>query len=726
MRIAIIIDHLYTDKAGTENQVIKLIRGLGERLEIDLVSLRETEWLVRMAPTLPCSVTIFDLNNPMRAGYWIALFRVMRFLRSRQPDVVHTFFPVANIFGVLCARLAGVNAIVSSRRDYGHWMNRRYVAATCFANRFVNRIVSNSDQVKQLTVDVEGFPAANIAVIYNGVEIEQFVSAQRHEKLKAELGIPAHHKVFTMVGNFRPIKSHSTLLEATHELLRSRSDISVLFVGKDNGNLPEVMSRVAKLGMGERVFVASAEGNVHEFLSFTDVGVNCSESEGLSNAVIEYMAAGVPCVVSDGGGNVDLISTGTSGLVFPVGDAHLLAQQLARFLDDEPLRQRCIEAARRRVLLEMRMPVMLERFDDFYSRLGASPPGANQKSTAPLGGTRFRSTLSAIANMTASSGPLIRAARNGVASKGVTVFLYHELGTSSDDAEAWQVVRRDDFLRQVDFLRRHYRLMSLDQAFEGLADDARGDRPAAVITFDDGHKGLLQHLLPLVQRESIPVAIYLATGHILDQQPFWFDRVVNALQSPAPLSLDLSAVGLGHHEFGRDRGAANWTRIQALLSSIKKLPPARCEVVADEVARQTLGNTEQLVLAPLTISEVKDLGNEPLITLGAHTHGHEVLTRIPNDVARHSIQRSSDLLYEWTGQSVRHFAYPAGFRNESVETLVRSMGFESAMGTHRGIWTKADSVFAIPRIPVGRYDTMDKFKVNSVLGLRSIASNLLS
>ena len=722
MRIAIIIDHLFTDNAGTENQVSKMLRGLSSGFDIDLISLRDTEWLRLAAPGLPCNVSVIDLKSPSRPGFWIGLLRLWRLLRTRRPDVVHTFFPVANIVGVLCARLAGVKTIVASRRDYGHWMNPRYLAATRFANRFVNWIVTNSDQVKELTVRVEGFPEERVAVIYNGVEIERFQAVPRNDALKAALRIPAHHKVLTLVGNIRPIKRHDTLIAAGRELMLSHPDVSLLFVGKDNGNQAEVMALVAQFGMESHVFFAHAEGNVNDYLALTDIGVNCSESEGLSNAVIEYMAAGVPCVVSNGGGNLDLIVDGVNGLNFAVGDHRLLASQLARFLDDAQLRARCVEAARQKVQTQMSLPAMLDQFGRFYRALGVVAPTSARTQAPQL--LPMKNAIAAMTYSAVGSPPVLGPLRKRVSSRGTTVFMYHEIGADSDDADAWQVVRLGDFLQQMDFLRRHYRLLSLDQAAAEVANGQNKERPAAVITFDDGHKGLLRNLLPVIQRESIPVTIYLATGHILNQKPYWFDRVANAVQSSGPLSIDLSSMGLDRYEFGRHAGATNWVRIQALLATIKQLPAHRCEEVADEVVRQVGIRTEHTALAPLTISEVKELAAVPLVTLGAHTHGHEVLTAISHELARQSIQRSSDLLFEWTGQRVRHFAYPAGFRNVALEALVRDMGFSTAMAANVGIWTKQSSLYAIPRVSVGRYDSIDKFKVDTVLGLRSIASGL--
>lgn len=369
MKLALIIDHLSSDLAGTEGQVVKLIRGLGPAHEIDLIVLRDSEWLQSAKAALPCAVEVIGLAGVTQRGFLPGLWRLVRFLRRRRPDVAHTFFPIANIVGVLGARLAGVRAVIASRRDYGHWITPGYLRATRFANRFLDGIVTNAPQVREFTERVEGVPRERIEVIYNGVDVEALRRPAPASALKAKLGIPAHHKVITLVANYRPIKRHDTLLDAMGLLRDSHPDVSLLFIGADNVGEPAlqaVLAHARKLGLTDRIYRAQAKGDIADYLSICDIGVNCSESEGLSNAIIEYLAAGVPCVASDGGGNRDLIQDGVDGLSFPVGDHQALARQLARLLDDEALRTSCAQAGLKKVRAEMALDVIIARFAKYY------------------------------------------------------------------------------------------------------------------------------------------------------------------------------------------------------------------------------------------------------------------------------------------------------------------------------------------------------------------------
>jgi glycosyltransferase involved in cell wall biosynthesis len=377
MRITFIIDHFVHELGGTENQIEKMIHGLSSGFEIELISLRSSEWLATRGRDLGCRLSIFQIDNFRRSYTYRNFFRLISHLRATKPDVVHTFFPVANIFGVIAARLAGVHMIVASRRDYGEWMNRRYLLMTRFANLFVARIVTNSNQVKQLTVLIESFPENRIVVIFNGIAMNAFHHGAPKIELRRVLQIPDGHKVVGLIANYRPMKRHETFVRAADAIVRKRDDIDFVLVGCDavpGEPKKAIQQLVASLGIVQRVHFAHADGNVQDFLSILDVGVNCSEGEGLSNAIMEYMAAEIPCVVSNSGGNPDLITDGVNGYTFALGDHYALARKILRLIDDDTSRQRFTQNAKEKVRNEMNLEAMVSRFTQFYRSL-SSPNG---------------------------------------------------------------------------------------------------------------------------------------------------------------------------------------------------------------------------------------------------------------------------------------------------------------------------------------------------------------
>lgn len=227
-KIVYIIDMLDTNLAGTENQLLKLIKGLDrEKMDVHLVVFSNHPWFEKNRATIGCQSTIFDVSNFKQPQTYINVIRLALWMKKEKFDVVHTFFPVANIVGVIAARIAGIKTIISSRRDYGEWMTSRYLLATRFANRFVNRIITNSHQVKRLTVKREKVEENKISVIYNGIELSRFSHKVPDIKLKDEIGIDASGKVVGIVANFRPMKHHQTLIRAAREIQKSEMMLSI-------------------------------------------------------------------------------------------------------------------------------------------------------------------------------------------------------------------------------------------------------------------------------------------------------------------------------------------------------------------------------------------------------------------------------------------------------------------------------------------------------------------
>jgi glycosyltransferase involved in cell wall biosynthesis len=310
-------------------------------------------------------MNIYKFN---RISTYINFIRLIKFIREYKPHVVHTFFPVGNILGVIAARLAGVENTVSSRRDYGEWMNSRYLMATRFANKFVTKIVANSYSVKKLTEKKEHTRNGQVEVILNGINASEFCNIVKDTDLKARLNIPEHDKVVGIVANFWPVKNHATFIKAAVEIAAVRKDVSFVLVGT-GAMQSELESLGAALNIAHKLVFTGAQKDVIPYLSIMDAGVNCSAREGLSNAVMEYMAAGIPCIVSNASGNIDLITHDENGYLFEIDDYKTLAKLILGLFDDAETRQKFIKNARRKIEDEMSLEAMIFRFEHFYRNM---------------------------------------------------------------------------------------------------------------------------------------------------------------------------------------------------------------------------------------------------------------------------------------------------------------------------------------------------------------------
>jgi peptidoglycan/xylan/chitin deacetylase (PgdA/CDA1 family) len=308
--------------------------------------------------------------------------------------------------------------------------------------------------------------------------------------------------------------------------------------------------------------------------------------------------------------------------------------------------------------------------------------------------------------------PLVR--RRALRGDPVTVLMYHTLGGDDEDFDAWTVVRQSDFRAQMRWLQRHYDIVSLDEAWEHACGHGAAERPKAVITFDDGHSGLHRYLLPLLDELRLPVTLYVATGHIVTGRPYWFDRIMNALQVRHRILLDLSRFGLPVFGVEPGVGEGRWQTLGPVLEALKTLDPAVREAAVDAAEEQLrpARRDDFDALAPLSLAQLQEIARCPWVTIGAHTECHSLLDQLSPDAAQASMELSARRLRDWTGAKVRHFAYPNGNHNAELMARARDAGFDTALTTRKGLWRRGDSAFSVARVPVGRYDDLARFKLN--------------
>jgi peptidoglycan/xylan/chitin deacetylase (PgdA/CDA1 family) len=288
-----------------------------------------------------------------------------------------------------------------------------------------------------------------------------------------------------------------------------------------------------------------------------------------------------------------------------------------------------------------------------------------------------------------------------------TILCYHTLRPQTEALDAWVALGVDDFRAQIAMLRDRYEIVSLDAA---RAPATPGGRPRAVLTFDDGEIGLHSHLLPIIIAENLPVTIYVATAQIETGKAYWFDRVMNALQEDTVRQITLA--GHGSWQIGRDKGKARWAQINQVLEALKQAPTQTRDALADDIGAQVADSAAGFTpLQPMTLAQLQEVAAHPCVTIGAHSHGHELLNQLPLDAARDSIARSRDLLREWTGQPVVHFAYPNGNHTAALGEVLKTCGFQTAAILGDQLAHDDADAMALPRISVGRYDRLARLKL---------------
>ena len=298
----------------------------------------------------------------------------------------------------------------------------------------------------------------------------------------------------------------------------------------------------------------------------------------------------------------------------------------------------------------------------------------------------------------------------------IIVLMYHDVLEDTNSCIAWTIVKESEFIRQLRYLREHFNILSLEEAFSIMERGVVPGKPCAVLTFDDGYAGNRRVVLPNIERLKIPITVFVSTKAIQDQKPYWYDLVIRRLEENknSAISLDLDKFGLGLRVFKKNLcGQNRWDRVNKLLTDLKaKLPEERNEIVQCilEQTTQMNSNTKQLLM-PMTVSDISEMATSKLVTFGAHSHSHDILTQLDTETVLKNIVTSKELLAAWTGKSIDFFAYPNGDFNHDTISAVEQSGFIAAFSTKPYLWSKSDTIFALPRIGIGRFDSLANFKL---------------
>ena len=379
VRVCFLIDELAP--AGTETQLLALIRRLDRRRVVPhLCLLRGDSARSQALEPDCCPVLRLGIGSLRSPATLPRLWRLGRFLRQQRIDVLQVYFPDSTYAGVPVGWLAGV-PVVRTRNNIGHWLTPLHRRLGRMLNRLTTATVANCEAARSALLEAERPQPDSVVVLENGVDVERFeavpslalraliVPARGIEARSASEGTPCGRpEPLTRVAalaNLRRVKGLDVLIEAAARLVGDHSD-ATFRIGGEGPEREALQRQVANLGLQDRLHLCGSVADVPRFLAETDVAVLPSRAEGMSNAVLEYMAAGRAIVATDVGGNGRLIEHGVHGLLVPPDDPAALAGAVGALLADCGLACRLGAAARQRAREEFSRAAMVRRFEDFF------------------------------------------------------------------------------------------------------------------------------------------------------------------------------------------------------------------------------------------------------------------------------------------------------------------------------------------------------------------------
>lgn len=370
--------HIITDLRadGAEMMLCKLVAAMDRsRFENAVVSLMDQGALREQV--VASGVRLYSPGIRGRIPSPGSLLKLLRFVRSYQPDVVQTWLYHADLVGLIAARLAGVPALCWSLHACSPQM-RGYP----FVTKAIVRILAAASGLPSAVITVSaasrschemlGYAPRRWIYIPIGVDLEVFRPRPEAKKtLRERLGLGPESRLIGMVARYHPEKDHCNFLRALALVSRDCPEVRAVMMGREVETDNEGLRRmISTLGIEDRVHLIGERRDIAELMAGLDLLCIASNSESNPNVLSEAMACEVPCVVTDVGDCASVV--GVTGRVVPPNDHEALAEALKELLTTDPEALRRLGAdARRRVSACFSLGSVVREYEKLYTELSA-------------------------------------------------------------------------------------------------------------------------------------------------------------------------------------------------------------------------------------------------------------------------------------------------------------------------------------------------------------------
>ncbi len=360
--VLLVIDQFTQTLGGGERIALKLAALLpqyGYRASI-LTFAAHPESAALKSP--PCPIYLLPLQRTYDLAALKAAFDLRRFLKQQRIQIVQTFFESSDIWAGFVTRSLSKAKLIWSRRDMGILRTGKHRIAYRLMANLPDAVFAVSEQVRQYCIDVDRINPAHVQTIYNGLDLAAW--SARPAKVPGQT-------LITTVGNIRRVKGHDILIKAAASIVSRFPNVSFSIGGEvlDPDYFAELQTLVQDLNLSDHFHFAGGITRLSEHLSAADIFVLPSRSEGFSNAIVEAMAASLPVVATNVGGNAEAVKDGISGLIVPPEDPEALSAAIASLLSD-PARANAMGTAGRALVADnFTTEVMMTRITTAYSNL---------------------------------------------------------------------------------------------------------------------------------------------------------------------------------------------------------------------------------------------------------------------------------------------------------------------------------------------------------------------
>jgi L-malate glycosyltransferase len=341
---------------GTEKQVSAIIDRLDRtRWEPHVCCYFDSSKFVKNEDTRFLDFKNFNLLDPR---FWLQLYKLKSYCSKQQIKIIHTFFQDPTVIGSLLKSFTRSKLVIAFR-DLGFWKTSWLARKMRFFYRNADVFVANSQAVKDHYIEDDHINSSKIQVVCNGLDLPKLPVTENY----------SDEPLVGIVANFnRPVKRVFDFIKMAAEVHKVIPECRFMLVG-DGEQRIQLEKLAIKLNVDKNVIFTGRVSNPVDYIQSFAIGVLTSETEGLSNAVIEYMAMGKPVVATAVGGNMELIEDQINGFLLPVGDYVRMGEAVIKLLQEPDLIVEMGAENRKKVKNLFNMKKMVAQYQSIYEDL---------------------------------------------------------------------------------------------------------------------------------------------------------------------------------------------------------------------------------------------------------------------------------------------------------------------------------------------------------------------
>jgi glycosyltransferase involved in cell wall biosynthesis len=264
------------------------------------------------------------------------IYKILKHIKQNNYDVIFSYFESSDIISILSRYISRNSVHISCRRDTGFRHSNKINTLYKILNKRFNLILCASNDI-QISVERSGVNKNKVKTIYNGVNYKRFTSL-KFDMLRKDLKIDKSEIVLGMVANLSPVKNHAKVITTLAKLHNKGNKYHLVLVG-DGILREELEGLVSNIGLGDYVHFLGRRTDIPDILAGIDIFILASKTEGLSNALLEAMAAKKPIIATKVGGNTEVVLDKQSGILVNVNDEDRLFDAILKLASSESLRK---------------------------------------------------------------------------------------------------------------------------------------------------------------------------------------------------------------------------------------------------------------------------------------------------------------------------------------------------------------------------------------------------